>query len=186
MKIVLATNNADKVREFENILGKNMLISSSGFDVEETGQTFAENAKLKALAFARLLNLPALGDDSGLCIEALDGAPGLYSARYAPTMETKLARILDEMKDVADGDRGAIYVCALCLAFPDGRMIEVQAECSGRITRSPRGKYGFGYDSIFESKEFDLTYGEIGEEIKSKISHRGRAVAKIKEIMGDD
>lgn len=184
MRIVLATNSADKIREFEKLWGADSLIQiSPGIDVEETGQTFMENARLKAQAFSKKMNIPALGDDSGLCVAALDGRPGLYSARYAPTSPEKIAKMLDEMKDVPAGERGAVYVCALCLAFPDGTMVEVQAEAAGSITFSPRGSYGFGYDPIFLTHEFGLTYGEIGEAMKAQVSHRARAVAKMKELL---
>ena len=184
MKIVLATNSADKMREFEKLWGNDNLIQiSPGIEVEETGNTFIENATLKAQAYAAKLNIPALGDDSGLCVDALDGRPGLYSARYAPNAEQKMARLLDEMKDIPDEKRGAFYVCALCLAFPDGRLIQVQAEAIGEITREPRGKFGFDYDPLFLTHEFGLTYGQIGETMKSQVSHRARAVAKIKELI---
>ncbi len=192
-KAVVATKNAHKVRELSKLFakyGEFELITShqAGFDkeIEENGSTFSENAYIKAFETAKALGLPAIADDSGLCVDALDGAPGIYSARYASadgetnsTDEQNNEKLLFDLRDVPMEKRGGGYVCAICLCFPDGTHIDALGECRGKILFEQRGNGGFGYDSMFFCEEHNKTYGEISEEEKNKISHRANAVKDL-------
>jgi XTP/dITP diphosphohydrolase len=181
---VIATHNRNKVKEFGRILaplnieGKTMPLG----EVEETGTTFAENAFLKADAACRQTGMPAVADDSGLMVEALNGAPGVYSARYAGENATdadRIKKLLSNLKDVPEEKRAAKFVCAICCVFPDGKRIEAQGECHGTIAFAPRGNGGFGYDPVFllDGK----TFGELDPREKDRVSHRGRALALFAE-----
>jgi XTP/dITP diphosphohydrolase len=156
-------------------------------DVVEDSDTFAGNARLKAIATARALRCWAIADDSGLTVDALNGAPGILSARYAGGHGNDLAnnaKLLDALADVADDRRGAAFVCALVLADPTGTVLaEVQAACRGRITREPRGPNGFGYDPLFLIREYHKTFGELGPLVKHQLSHRARAFARLRPIL---
>ena len=189
MKLILATGNKGKVREFKEILEPlGYEISSQGelgldLDVEETGETFEENAFLKASAVLQATGHAAVADDSGLCVEALGGAPGVHSARYgggkAWTDKQKYEYLLDQMKGVADR-RAKFVSCIVCL-FPSGEKITVRGECPGRILEAPAGNAGFGYDPVFAPEGYDESFGELGQEVKNTLSHRARALAKLKE-----
>ncbi len=185
MKVVLATGNAGKVREMSEILSKYGIESVSQKDVgadvspEENGATFEENAEIKARAVAQLCELPAVADDSGLCIDALGGRPGIYSARYGGdvTYDEKIKGILSEMEGVSD--RTARFMCAVVMAFPDGTKVSATGSVEGKILTERRGSGGFGYDSIFFCDELGKSFGEAQEEEKNSVSHRGRALTNL-------
>ena len=188
--LVLATRNAAKLRELARILGEQVpLVSLEAFrgapDVPETGATFEENALLKARAIAEFTGLPAVADDSGLCVDALAGMPGVLSARWAGGHgddQANLDLVLAQTADVPDTRRGARFVCAAALVAPSegppgdlAHETVVTGSVAGRLTRTPRGRGGFGYDPIFLPDGFDLTTAEMTPEAKDAISHRGRA-----------
>lgn len=188
MKFIIATNNQKKLKELERILnplGINAVSAKdegiSLDDVEETGTTFAENAYLKAEAAFKKTGLPSVADDSGLCVDALDGRPGIYSARYAGEKATdgdKNNKLLLELNGVSEKDRTAHFTCAICCILPDGEKIEVEGICEGSIAFEPHGNGGFGYDPIF--KYSDKSYAELSSDEKDSISHRGQALRKLK------
>ncbi|MGX8699789.1 RdgB/HAM1 family non-canonical purine NTP pyrophosphatase [Caproiciproducens sp.] len=184
MKFVMATHNQKKLQELERILTP-LHISVSAPDlpeVEETGTTFAENAFLKADSACRETGLPAVADDSGLMVDALGGAPGVYSARYAGEGATDLDRIhklLDAVKDVPQEKRAAKFVSAICCVFPDGDRVTAQGECAGTIAFAPEGEGGFGYDPIFLVN--GKSFARLTAEEKDEISHRGRALRAFAE-----
>jgi XTP/dITP diphosphohydrolase len=153
-------------------------------EVEEDADTFAGNARKKATEAARALGVWVVADDSGLAVDALDGAPGVRSARYAGTHgddEANNRRLLAELHDLPDDRRGAAFVCALALADPSGTIrAEVQASCRGRIIREPRGLGGFGYDPLFLIPEYHRTFAELGALVKHQLSHRARAFARLR------
>jgi XTP/dITP diphosphohydrolase len=193
----MASRNPGKIRELEAILQDTgvQLLSLADFpllpEIPEEGATFAENAATKALAVARLTNHPALADDSGLMVEALGGAPGVFSARYAqdrtapgpPTDADNWGKLLDELKNVPLGERGARFVCELAMATPDGRLLRARGECAGVIAFEPQGDTGFGYDPVFWVPEYAATMAQLGPEIKNKISHRAQALAAFKDLL---
>lgn len=188
MKFIIATNNQKKLKELERILnplGINAVSAKdegiSLGDVEETGTTFAENAFIKAEAAFKKTGLPSVADDSGLCVDALDGRPGIYSARYAgenATDSDKNSKLLSELKDVPEKDRTAHFNCAICCVLPNGEKIEVEGVCEGSIAFEPHGNGGFGYDPIF--KYGDKSYAELSSAEKDAVSHRGQALRKLK------
>ena len=179
--LVIASGNAGKIREFEGLLKAlpvNVRPQPEGLEVEETGTTFAANARLKAIAVARATGEWALADDSGLSVDALDGAPGVHSARYAPTDPERIARLLTALN--GSSQRKAHFCAALCIAAPDGRvLLEVEGRCKGQITRTARGEQGFGYDPIFEVDGTELTFAEMPLAEKKQHGHRGRAFAAL-------
>ncbi|MBQ8869210.1 MAG: RdgB/HAM1 family non-canonical purine NTP pyrophosphatase [Oscillospiraceae bacterium] len=188
MKFVIATHNNHKVAEFKRILeplGVEVVSQKeAGIDVEvvETGTTFAENAKLKAESVSHVGNCVAIADDSGICIDAFDGGPGIYSSRFlgedTPYTE-KNAIILDRLKDVPDEKRTARYVCAICCIFPNGDVIETEGRCEGKMGYESKGGNGFGYDPIFMVD--DRSLAEISDAEKDEISHRGVALKRFVE-----
>lgn len=187
MKVVLASKNPHKLVEMKDILGhmgvEVVLESDVGVDVdvEETGETFEANAALKAQAVAAAASLPAIADDSGLCVTALGGGPGVYSARYGGPGLTDQERYRLVLTGLSGQlDRSAKFVSCICCAFPDGRVLTARGECPGIITYVPRGEDGFGYDPIFLVPEYKKTFAEMTSEEKNAISHRGRALAKFK------
>ena len=194
VELVLASGNAGKLAELRELLGggRYVLRAQSEFDVddaEETGLTFVENALLKARHASRATGLPALGDDSGLCVDALGGAPGLYSARYAGAhgdSAANIARLLRELDGVADAARTARFHCVLALlrSHDDPRPLIVEGSWEGRILRAPRGEHGFGYDPVFLDPENAMSAAELEPAIKNAISHRGRALAALKVRLG--
>ncbi len=184
--LVLATRNQGKVREFADLLAAYPveLRSLADFgpipEVEEDGDTFDENAYKKALFTAKVLGLPAIADDSGLVVEALDGAPGVHSARYAgegATDADNIEKLLREMEGVTN--RKAAFECVLSIAVPSGPALTYEGRCEGEITTEIRGDGGFGYDPVFFYPEFGRTFAECGREEKNRVSHRGRALAEV-------
>lgn len=184
MKLVLASKNPHKLLEMQTILGRLglevILESQAGVDVEveETGTTFEENALLKATAVMKASGMAAIADDSGLMVDALDGAPGVYSARYGG-LDSDAARtqlLLEHMKDVPDGRRTARFVSAIACALPDGRIVTARGTCEGVITRQPAGENGFGYDPVFYVPSLGKTFAQAAAEEKNAISHRGNAL----------
>jgi XTP/dITP diphosphohydrolase len=183
--LVLATRNAGKLRELDRILGAQVRLAGledfpGAPDVPETGTTFEENALLKARAIAAHTGLAAVADDSGLCVDALNGMPGVLSARWAGRHgddQANLDLVLAQITGVPDARRGARFVCAAALVLPGGSAREwvVTGTVDGRLIRAPRGSGGFGYDPIFVPDGFDLTTAEMTPEAKDAISHRGRA-----------
>jgi XTP/dITP diphosphohydrolase len=181
-RVVLATRNAAKLRELARILDSQVKLAGlddfpGAPDVPETGATFEENALLKARAVAQYTHLPAIADDSGLCVDALNGMPGVFSARWSGGHgddKANLNLVLAQISDVPDPRRGAQFVCAAAIVSPLHEVV-VTGSVAGRLTRTPRGSGGFGYDPIFLPDGFDLTTAEMTPEAKDAISHRGRA-----------
>ena len=175
--LVIASGNAGKIREFQGLLQAipvTVCPQPEGLEVEETGTTFAANARLKAQSVAAATGEWALADDSGLSVDALDGAPGVHSARYAPTDPERIARLLKALK--GSNQREAYLCAALCIAAPDGTiLLEVEGRCDGLITASPRGDQGFGYDPIFEVAGTGRTFAEMPLAEKKQHGHRGKA-----------
>ncbi|MDD2956041.1 MAG: RdgB/HAM1 family non-canonical purine NTP pyrophosphatase [Oscillospiraceae bacterium] len=182
-EFLIATNNPGKVREFRRIL------EPMGFtvyslkelglraDVEETGTTFRENAFLKASAMSKMAGMPAIADDSGLCVDALGGDPGVYSARYGGeglSDQERTALLLRNMEGVSQPQRGARFVSAICCVFPNGDRIETEGVCEGSIGYEEKGENGFGYDPVFQTP-FG-SFAEISDEKKDELSHRGKAL----------
>ena len=188
MKFVLATHNPGKLREMGGIL-KDLgveVVSPAALgipvDVEETGTTFLENALLKAKAICRAANLPAIADDSGLCVDALNGAPGVYSARYGGEGLNDRGRcmlLLNSMRGATT--RAAHFSCAVACAFPNGDTLTAEGRCDGFIAYAPLGDGGFGYDPVFLLPGTGKTFGQLSQEEKSAVSHRGKA---LKEFAG--
>ena len=187
MKVILASKNPHKLTELSVILSQHgfeiALASEYGLDidVDETGTTFEENSLLKAEAVMKASGLPVLADDSGLMVDALDGAPGVYSARYGHKSSDgeRTAFLLENMKDVPDEKRTAKFVCVITCLWPDGRKIVARGECPGVITREVHGENGFGYDPVFYLPELGMTYAELPSEQKNAISHRARALQEF-------
>ena len=191
MKIVIATKNQGKVVEINSIIGSTGIeaISLTAFpdmpEVVEDGFTFLDNARKKARETAIYTGLPSLADDSGLEVDALDGRPGVYSARFAPTTEERNAKLLGMLADTPDHLRTARFVCALAIASPDGTKWTTTGTCNGVITREPRGEQGFGYDPVFFYGPLGKTFAEIPRAEKNKISHRGLALAAFRDAVSD-
>lgn len=187
MQIVLATSNPHKVQEINAItkdLGVEFILPPEGFDPIEDEDTFEANALIKALAANKLTNMPVFADDSGLCVDALDGGPGIYSARYADTAKGRIERLLTELKDVPEDKRGAHFVCAVVLLDKDGEVLFCdRGECYGKIGFEPRGSNGFGYDPVFIVKGKNVAMAELPEEEKNKISHRAIALNKFRSFL---
>ena len=186
MKYVLASNNKDKMVEMKRILEGIDIISQSEaglhLEVEETGTTFAENALLKAKTACDALNMPAIADDSGICVDALGGAPGVYSARYGGEGLDDVGRLNLLLKNMENEEnRAAKFVCSIACVMPNGDVITADGEVHGVLLREPRGSGGFGYDPIFYVPELGVTTAEMTMEDKNKISHRGRALRAFKE-----
>ncbi len=191
MKLILASNNANKLKEFRSLVADldiellSQKEAGCDFEVEETGTTFEENAYLKASAVTEATGIAAVADDSGLCVDALGGEPGIYSARYglghAASDEERYRYLLQKMEGVKD--RSARFVCCICCTFPDGSVIRSRGECEGEILLAPKGKNGFGYDPVFHPLCLDKSMAELNPEEKNAISHRGKALrAFIEEL----
>lgn len=188
-ELVIATHNAGKAREISALLRPYVRSFFTAGELnlpepEETGSSFAENAKIKALAAAKSAGKPALADDSGLSVIALDGAPGIYSARWGgETKDFALAmrRVYDELEALKATDRSAAFVCALALAYPDGQCVTFEGQCEGDITWPPRGDKGFGYDPIFQPAGYSQSFAEMDSALKQALSHRGKAFALLVE-----
>lgn len=189
MDFILATNNMKKLAEMQRILsplGINVvtakMLGITLEEVEEDGETFEDNAKIKARAACKATNMPAIADDSGLCVDYLDGAPGVYSARFAGEHgndEKNNDLLLEKLEGVPMEKRTAYYVCAICCTFPDGKEIVVRGECNGHIGFERDGNEGFGYDPLFIVN--GKTFGRYTAEDKDEISHRGKALRLLTE-----
>ena len=189
MKLVLASDNKNKLREFrtlfENFGVEFLSKADTGFteEVEETGETFAENARIKAEAVMRFTGLPAIADDSGLCVDSLGGEPGVRSARYtgshADSDADRYELLLRNLGETQE--RGARFVCSLCCVFPNGDILTAEGTCEGSILFAPRGENGFGYDPVFRPDGVDRSMAELTMEEKNAISHRGKALAQFKQ-----
>ena len=189
MDFLLASNNLKKMEELQRILGPlgvrvvtAKMLGKTLEDVDETGTTFEENAALKAEAACKAFNMPAIADDSGLCVDYLDGAPGVYSARFCGEHgndEKNNDLLLEKLSGVSKEKRTAHYVCAVCCVFPDGRKIMTRGECSGVIGEKRCSTAGFGYDPLFIVN--GRSFGNYTAEEKDKISHRGKALRKLAE-----
>ena len=197
MKFIIATNNKKKLRELSAILGtlgvEAVSLAEAGVesDVEETGTTFEENSRLKAVAAMEKSGLPAIADDSGLEVDALGGEPGIYSARYGGDLcaddKERYEYLLKNMENVPDGKRTARFVSVITCTFPDGREVVARGEIEGESLRAPVGDGGFGYDPIFFVPSENMTTAEMSAERKNEISHRARSLQimskKLKEIL---
>lgn len=205
MQFVLASHNQNKLAEMTDILGalgiEILLLPKEAPEPEENGATFEENALIKARAAAALTGLPALADDSGLCVDALGGAPGIYSARYGSdpafdgniiaartalltphaTDRDRTLYLLHNLENVPDGARQAQFVCAVACVFPQGKELTVRGECEGEITRHLYGQGGFGYDPVFYIPQLAATFAQLPTSVKNQISHRAHALARLKE-----
>ena len=193
MKLVLATRNLGKVRELGKLLSDQRtieILSVKDFpeapEVIEDGATYEDNAKKKVIHIAEYSGCCALADDSGLEVDALDGAPGVHSARYAGSDASdadRIAKLLSAIKDVPDDERTARFKCAVAVAEPGGGADVVIGVCDGAIIREPRGDSGFGYDPIFVPYGYDQTFAELGERVKNRISHRAKALRKALKLI---
>jgi XTP/dITP diphosphohydrolase len=193
LKLLLATNNPGKVKEYRALLQSlpvELLTPKDvniNVDVAETGATYAENARLKALALAKTSQLVSLADDSGLEVDALNYEPGIRSSRYAgpgASDEDRVKYLLRKLKSVPLNKRTAHFVCVIAIATPEGKVETCTGACAGLITLEPRGDYGFGYDPVFLFPEFDRTMAELPMSLKNVISHRYQAARQIPEILG--
>lgn len=182
-KIVLATSNPHKVEEINAItlnFGIEFVLPPEGFDPIENGKTFEDNALLKAKEANKLTGMPTLADDSGICVDALNGGPGIYSARYADSAKGRIEKLLKELKNVPYEKRGAHFVCAMVLLDKDGKvLLSDRGECYGKIGFEAKGENGFGYDPIFIVEGGNLSMSELSEEDKNKLSHRAVALNKV-------
>lgn len=184
MKLVLASKNQHKLLELQTILsqlGLEVVLEAQvgvDVDVEETGTTFEENALLKARAVMEASGMAAIADDSGLVVDALDGAPGVYSARYGGlhTDRERTRLLLDNLKDVPDERRTARFVSAIACVLPDGRTVTARGTCEGKIVHAPMGENGFGYDPVFYAPSLGKTFAQAKSEEKNAVSHRGNAL----------
>lgn len=191
-KLLIATNNQGKVREIKKILDgvydEILSLKDAGIqaDVVEDGNTFYENARKKALEISRIVEYDVLADDSGLCVETLQGAPGIYSARFAGEDATDAQnnqKLVELVKNVPPGKRQAKFVCSIVMAREGAEMLHVEGEVYGEIVTKPRGEGGFGYDPLFYVQKYNQTFGELDADIKNRISHRARALARLKEAL---
>ena len=191
MKVVLASKNPHKLVEIRKItekFGMELVLESElgvDIEVEETGSTFEENSLLKAEAVMKATGLPALADDSGICVDALGGEPGIYSARYGfdPTLDDfgRLQLLLKNMEAVPDGKRQAQFVCVISFVTPDGQVIQARGEVHGELLRAPAGTGGFGYDPIFYYPPFGKSLAQVRPEEKNSVSHRANALKVLYE-----
>ena len=191
-EVVIATRNPGKLREIQAILSplRLKILSLRDFpdipEIIEDGQTFEENAVKKAGAVARQTGRTAIADDSGLAVDALQGRPGVFSSRYAGENATDTERyqkLLKEMAGIPPGERGAVFICAMAVASPDGKVQTVEGQCRGEIALAPRGTRGFGYDPVFYLPERGKAMAELDPEVKNRISHRALALEKLKQVL---
>ena len=191
-KLLIATHNPGKIREYQTLLADLPLLVTSlraeGIvdDVEETGETFAANARLKARAYAHQSGLWTWADDSGLEVDALDGRPGVYSARYAgpgATDRDRYQKVLAELQQYPERPRSARFWCVVAIASPDDEIFTAEASVEGEIIAAARGEHGFGYDPIFYLPDLGKTMAELPAEIKNQISHRGKASVAAKALL---
>ncbi len=192
MIFVIASQNEKKIKELERILSPLNIyaktaeqLGKESVEVEETGSTFAENAELKAKAVCEATGMPAIADDSGLVVDALDGRPGVMSARYAgenATDEEKIDKLLSELRETGSTDRNARFECVICCYFPNGEKLFAHGSCEGTIGYAPRGQNGFGYDPIF-FVEGNKTFAELSDNQKDVMSHRGKALKELSVLL---
>lgn len=194
-KLLLATRNQGKIVEFRRILdsiapGAIELVGLDQFpnlhDVDETGSTFEENALLKAREMSEATGLPAIADDSGLCVDALNGDPGIFSARWAGVHgddRANLEKVLDQLRETPESERGAYFICVAALYLPDGRTFCEEGRFYGSILQAPVGENGFGYDPIFKPKGLDISSAQMSSEEKDAVSHRGKALRAIAPVV---
>jgi XTP/dITP diphosphohydrolase len=191
-RLLIATNNQGKVREIKKILdgvySEILSLKDAGIqiDVVEDGSSFYENALKKAVTISKMVDCDVLADDSGLCVDALGGAPGIYSARFAgenATDEKNNNKLIDLIKKIDPEKRQAKFVCSMVMARAGNELMHVEGEVYGDILTKPRGEGGFGYDPLFYVESYCKTFGELDADIKNKISHRARALAGIKEAL---
>ncbi len=188
MKLILASKNKHKAEEMQAILGDTITLVTQDeagcgdLEVIEDGDTFEANAIKKAVTVMKATNLPCIADDSGLCVDALGGAPGLYTARFAgenATDDENIQKLLDELNGVEMSKRTARFVCVIAVAYPDRDPVTFRGECEGFILTEKHGKNGFGYDPVFYVEEFGKAMAELPADVKNSISHRSRALAKL-------
>ena len=189
-KLVIASHNKGKIAEIRDMLLPFRIEVCSAVDlnlpdVEETGTTFEENSRLKAITLAKISGRPCLADDSGLCVNALNGRPGVYSARYAPNrdFDKGMDLLLKEIAESGSADRGAYFACVMSLAMPDGECKVFEGRVEGQIVTEKSGNGGFGYDPVFMPNGYDKTFGHFSAEEKALVSHRGRAFVKLIEYL---
>ena len=191
LEILLATNNFGKVKEIKDILNSTevKILTMKDFPnlpkVEEDGKNYQENAFKKASKISKYTGKICLADDSGLEIDYLKGEPGIYSSRWGTNDEERIKKVLKLLENVPKNKRKAKFVCAAVLIFPNGKIYKVKEECKGSITFNPKGEYGFGYDPIFLVPEYNKTFAELGDKIKNRISHRGKAMRRMMEIINE-
>ena len=192
-EIIFASNNKGKIKEIKEILYPLGIKVRSGEDielpdVEETGKTFEENAYIKALAAAKIKNIPCVADDSGLCVDAIGGRPGVYTARYAPNrdFDKGMDKLLLELSETNSTNRSAYFSCVIVLAYPDGNYKSFEGRVDGSIATQKTGKSGFGYDPIFIPTGYNRSFAEFNSDEKNKISHRGRALQKFIKYLTDN
>ncbi|MDE2847991.1 MAG: XTP/dITP diphosphatase [Gemmatimonadota bacterium] len=190
MTLVLATRNPGKISEIKALLPGVRVAPAASFtgcpEPEETGRTFEENALIKARAVSLYTGKTALADDSGLEVDALDGAPGVHSARYAgrdPTDQDNIRRLLGALDGISDAERTARFRCVMAVVVPDGRTWTVEGACEGRILQAPRGDAGFGYDPLFVPAGYENTFAELDAGVKNRISHRALALQRIADVL---
>ncbi len=192
--LIVASGNQHKVDEIKAILSslgfeiQSMKEAGVNIEIEEKGQSFEENALIKARAIGTLTNKIVLADDSGLEVKALNNAPGIYSARYAGEHGNDKAnneKLLRELKNVPMENRQARFCCTIAMVFPRGREIVVEGECKGRIGTEPMGHNGFGYDPLFVIPELEKTFAQLDQEEKNRMSHRAKALEKLKKVLQD-
>ena len=180
-KLYLASKNQGKIEEYKKLLldvNCQLLLQPESIEVEENGASFRENAIKKASEVSKKTRNYAIADDSGICIDALDGKPGIYSSRYAENDKKRIERVLTELD--GEKNRSAFFIANICVCSPNGNVIlESEAKCFGNIILNPRGKSGFGYDPIFEELSSKLTFAEMNNDLKDLCSHRGKALKKI-------
>ena len=189
-EVVFASHNAGKLKEIKELLQPFGINVKSALDmklpdVEETGSTFAENSLLKSQTIAELTGLPCIADDSGLCVDALNGAPGVYSARYAPNrdFDKGMEKLLAEMAQSPNKSRKAHFSCVISLAFPNGGYELFEGRVDGHIATEKQGNGGFGYDPLFIPDGFAKSFAQMSKDEKNQVSHRGRAVEKLKAYL---
>ena len=189
LEILVATNNLGKVNEINNILDglKIKILTMKDFPhlsgIEEDGESYQENAFKKAKKISEYTGKICLADDSGLEIDYLKGKPGIYSSRWGNSDEERINKVLKLLENIPINKRKAKFICAAVLYFPNGKIYIVKEECNGSIEFKAKGEHGFGYDPIFLVPEYDKTFAELGDKIKNQISHRGKAMRKIANII---
>lgn len=188
MNFVLASQNKHKAKEIESILGSNFSIITmdetiaKGMDIDENGETFEENALIKARAVAKATNLPTIADDSGICVDALGGRPGVRTARFAgehATDDENIDKLLSELKNVPEEKRGAHFACSIAVVFPNGEEKTFFGKCEGRILTKRQGENGFGYDPVFFIPQYGCSMAELSADVKNSISHRSHALSAM-------